>query len=326
MTRAAGSTFVLAVALLVASALPAAPPRDRAKTPQDKALAKAEQTVLDAAVAALRKEYEAHQDDPLAAKLRPQSSYFIDNPVQLSPGSVLDALERPLGDDPRLCAYVKWQILSGAPEKFDGAYLPRVLAIYQKAPAPPPRFGLSTEDRAKLDALLAKAKKEDDAALSVKVEERVRQEAQANKPILAYRDALYARLPEGYDSLVAGFRDAHERTSAAAGGGTSDDHAEKVVKDAQAWAQSGSPDPEQCARLADLVAKLRFLRSPPYYERAAWRTDRLAWSNKTDAVYSPKKLSDLEIVLRDAHKAGKAQQAAQQASQSKTRGANRKQK
>ena len=36
--------------------------------------------------------------------------------------------------------------------------------------------------------------------------------------ILAYRDALYAKLPPGYDSLVAGFRDAHERTIAAVGG------------------------------------------------------------------------------------------------------------
>jgi hypothetical protein len=321
-----GSLRILVVALALAPSLTAASPRAPLKTPQDKALAKAEQTVLDAAVAAMTKEYEAHLKDPLGAKLRPQSSYFLDNPVQLSPESVLDYLERPLADDPRLCAYVKWQLLSGAPEKFDPSLVPRVLSAYQKAPLPPQRFGLSVEDRMKLDALLARAKKEDDAALSVKVEERVRQEAQANKPILAYRDALYARLPEGYDRLVAGFRDAHERTLAAAGGGASDGHCGRVVKDAQAWAQSGAADPGQCGRLADLVAKLRFVRSPPYYERASWRYDKLAWSNKTDAVYSAKKLSDLEIVLREAHKAGNAQQAAQQAAQRNTRGPNRKQK
>jgi hypothetical protein len=188
------------------------------------------------------------------------------------------------------------------------------------------RFGSSTEDRAKLDALLLKARKEDDAVLSAKVDDRVQQEAEANKPILAYRDALYARLPEGYESLVAGFRDAHERTLAAAGGGAYDQHAQRVVKDAQAWAQSGAADPEQCARLIEIVAGLRFVRSPPYYARVAWRSERLVWSTKTDAVYSATKLSDLEKILREVQKIGKAQQAAQQAAQRNARPANGKQK
>jgi hypothetical protein len=309
-----GSRSVFAVAAVLAFAptlVPAAPRPDRAKTAEAKALAKAEATVLDAAVAALKKEYAEHLKSPQANRLRPQCSYFLDNPVELSPDSVLDVLERPLGDDPRGVAYVKWQLLSGAPEKFDAAVLPRVLAVYQAAPLPPPRFGLSQEDRSKLDALLPKARKEDDAALSVKVEECVAEEAEANRPILAYRAALYAKLPEGFDSLVAGFRDAHERTAAAAGGGSYDEHCEKVVKDALAWAQSGSADADDCGQLAELVAKLRFVRSPAYYSRAAWRSDRLAWSTKTDAVYSAKKLSDLEKVLREVHKNGKAQQAVQ---------------
>jgi hypothetical protein len=300
--------------LLSVLAIPAGAVRgaDRAKpTPEAKALAKAEATVLDAAVADLRKEYAAHVKDPDGSRLRTQCTYFLDHPVQLSPASLLDVLERPLGDDPRAVAYVKWQLLSAAPEKFDAKLLPRVLSAYEKAPVPPPRFGLSTEDRAKLDALLLKAKREEDAVLSAKVDERVRLESEANKPIVAYRDGLYARLPEGFQSLVAGFRDAHERTLAAAGGGAYDDHAERVVKDAQAWAQSGAADPDQCAKLIEIVAALRFVRSEPYYARVAWRTDKLVWSTKTDAVYSAKKLSDLEMVLREAHKIGKAQQAAQ---------------
>jgi hypothetical protein len=310
--RAGRCVFTVAVIVSLAPSLARAASRsDRARTPEAKALAKAEATVLDAAVAALRKEYADHLKSPQANRLRPQSSYFLDNPVELSPESVLDVLERPLGDDPRGVAYVKWQLLSGAPEKFDAPLLPRILAVYQTAPLPPPRFGVSQEDRSKLDALLPKARKDDDAALSVKVEERVAQEAEANKPILAYRTALYAKLPEGFDSLRAGFRDAHERTAAAAGGGSYDEHCGKVVKDALAWAQSGSADADECGQLAELVAKLRFVRSPAYYSRAAWRSDRLAWSTRTDLVYSAKKLSDLEKVLRDVHKNGKAQQAVQ---------------
>ena len=315
MTRRHGVRYRAVVALLIL--LPPASTRARAAqpphaaTPDAKALARAEATVIDAAAVELKKEYAAHLKNPEAARLRPQCNYFVEHPVRLSPEALLDALERPAGDDPHCNAYVKWQLLSGAPEKFDAKDLPRVLAVYEKAPAPPPRFGLSQDDRNKLDVLLLKARKEDDAAISTRVEERVRRETEENRPILAYRDALYARLPEGYDSIVAGFRDAHERTLAAAGGGSSDEHAGRVLKDALAWAQSGSADPEQCAKLTELVAKLRFVRSPPYYSRAYWRYDHLAWSTKTDAVYSAKKLSDLENVLRETHKLGKAQQAAQ---------------
>ena len=314
MTRRRGAAPVAVAVVLLCSAFPltrlaAAPPKPA--TPDGKALARAEATVIDAAIAELKKEYAAHAREPESNRLRTQPTYFVDNPVQLSETSLLDALERPLGDDPRCAAYVKWQLLSGAPEKFDTKMLARALAVYRKAPAPPPRFGSSAEDRQKLDLLLLKARKEDDAALSTKVEERVRLDAEANRPILAYRDALYARLPGGYDAVVAGFRDAHERTLAAVGGGAYDEHAGRVVNDALAWAQSGAADPQQCARLTELVARLRFVRSPPYYARASWRYDRLSWSTKTDALYSAKKLSDLENVLREAHEVGKAQQAAQ---------------
>ena len=102
--------------------------------------------------------------------------------------------------------------------------------------------------------------------------------------------------------------------AAAAGGGIQDAHAAQVVKDAQAWAQSGQADPRQCAQLADLVAKLRHVRSPAYYARATLRrgADRLSWATRTDAIYSPKKLADLEKVLREAEQLGRAQKAAQQ--------------
>lgn len=302
VVRAAAVTLVLALGSVSVDAV--------GQTAKDsKALTRAEATVLDRAITELKKEYAAHLNDPEGPRLRAQSTYFVEHPVQLSVESLLEALERPIGDDPRSVAYVRWQLLSAAPEKFDPKHLNRVLAAYEKAPRPLPRFGLSQEDHSKLDVLLLKAKKEEDAAISVKVEERVREGTDANKPILAYRDALYARLPEGYESLVAGLRDAHERTLAAAGGGAYDAHAKRVVQDALTWAQSGAADPVQCGNLGELVAKLRFVRSPPYYARVYWRSGRLAWSTRTDAVYSAKKLADLELVLREAHKLGKAQPA-----------------
>jgi hypothetical protein len=312
--------------LVLLLVLLAVPIRAAQPAPNAKALAKAEATLIDAAISDLKKEYAAHLKDPTKSPLRPQSNYFTEHPVQLSTDSVLDALERPISDDPRCTAYIKWQLLSGAPEKFEPAFHARALAVYAKAPPPVPRFGSAPDDRTKLDALLLKARRDEDAAISAKLEERVRRETEENKPILLYRDALYAKLPEGYDSIVAGFRDAHERTQAAAGGGSSDEHAAKVVKDALSWAQSGGADPQQCAALAELVARLRFVRSPPYYARASWRYDHLAWSSRTDAVYSAKKLSDLENVLREAQKLASAQQAAQPAGQRGTRATNGKRK
>ena len=283
------------------------------ETKQSRAEAKAEAAALDAAVVELKKEYAAHQKDPQKAPLRTQCTYFLDHPAQVSSESLLAAIDQVTGGDPRLVAYVRWQLLSGTPKKFEpeSKLLPRILEAYRRAPQPPPRFGTSAQDQAKLDASLKDVRKEDDAKLSTMLEALARQEAEANRPILAYRDELYARLPTGYDALVAGLRDAAERTAAAAGGGVSDEHAARVVKDAQAWAQSGTADPKQCAQLAEAVARLRHTRSPPYYARATLRRgdSRLSWATKTDAVYSPKKLSDLETVLREAQKTGEASKA-----------------
>lgn len=279
--------------------------------------ARSDSSALDAAVTELKKEYAAHLRNPDAAPLRLQCTYFLDHPPASPPSAeaVVAALESPVSNDPRATAYVRWQLLSAAPKKFEGdpKLLARVLDAYRRAPAPAPRLGLSVQDQAKLDALLTRARKEDDATLSAKLEEQATKDAEAGKPILAYRDELYARLPDGFESLLAGFEDAHDRTLAAAGGGTQDAHAGKVVGDALAWAQSGQADPKQCGQLAELVARLRHVRSPPYYARATLRrgADRLSWATRTDAVYSPKKLSDLEKVLRDAEKLGRAQKAAQ---------------
>jgi hypothetical protein len=299
---------------LVSLFLPAAVPPAAAE-------AKAESAAVDVAILDLKREYAASLKTPDTAPLRPQCTYFLDHPPAspLSPEAVVAALDKPVGNDPRVAAYVRWQLLSAAPKKFesDPKLLPLLLEAYRRAPAPPPRLGLSPQDQAKLDALLTRARKEDDATLSAKLEEQSTKDAEAGKPILAYRDELYARLPTTYETLLAGFEDAHDRTLAAAGGGTQDAHAAQVVKDAQAWAQSGQADPKQCGQLAELVAKLRHVRSPPYYARATLRrgADRLSWATKTDSVYSPKKLADLEKVLRDAEKLGRAQKAAEKAAQ-----------
>lgn len=282
--------------------------------PSSRAVSKAEAEAVEAVVAELKREYAAHLKDPRAAPLRPQCTWFVDHPRPLSPDAIVAALNQPLGHDGRMAAYVRWQLLSGLPPKVEApGIVPRLIDAYAKAPPPLPRFGTSAEEKSQLDGLLKDARQEEDLRLTSILDERVQRVAELNKPILAYRDELYARLPEGFESLLAGFRDAAERTQAAAGGGVDDKHAEKVVNDAQAWAQSGTAEPRQLAQLADVVAKLRHLRSPPYYAEAKYqyRTERLGWSNRTDAVYSPKKLEMLEKLVRDAYSNAAANQAAQ---------------
>src|SRR4051794_9908088 len=89
-----------------------------AKTPeakQTRAQAKAEAAVLESAVAELKKEYAAHQKDPQKSPLRTQCTYLLDHAAQVSPESLFSAIDQITGADPRLVAYVRWQLLSGAP-------------------------------------------------------------------------------------------------------------------------------------------------------------------------------------------------------------------
>src|SRR4051812_27642461 len=84
--------------------------------------AKPDAAAIDAAIAELKREYAAHLKDPDAAPLRAQCTYFADHPapVTLSPETVVAGLEKPVANDPRLTAYVRWQLLSAAPRMFEG--------------------------------------------------------------------------------------------------------------------------------------------------------------------------------------------------------------
>ena len=306
-----GTGVAITVVTVTALAAPANPAPAATKV-SARSVAKAEAEALEAVVAELKREYAAHQKDPATVPLRQQCTWFVDHPQPLSPAAIVSALNQPMGSDGQMVAYVKWQLLSGLPPKVeDPAVAARLVEAYARAPQPLPRFGMAAEEKSQLDAALKDARREDDLILTSKLDQHVARVAGLNQPILAYRDGLYARLPEGFETLVAGFRDAAERTQAAAGGGVDDKHAEKVVNDAQAWAQSGLAEARQLGQLAEVVAKLRHLRSPPYYAEAKYqRTERLGWSNRTDAVYSPTKLENLEKLLRAAHADAVAQQAA----------------
>lgn len=252
---------------------------------------------LDAAVAELKREYAAYLKDPDAAPPRSASDYFIDHPQTVAPGALFAVLEKPMPGHNRQVAYVKWQLLSALPETLDAPAVRRLFKVYQNAPMPAPRYGLSPHEKRKLDAAVAGARPQDDVQLTAKLEEAVERAYAANAPIIAYRDELYRRLPLGRDKFFAGLRDGHERMSVAAQRSAL---MEALIEELQGWALSGDATNTEVREIAELVGKLRFLASPPYYASAGVKKGKVGWVTKTETLFTKKKLADLHKLLLDA--------------------------
>ena len=252
---------------------------------------------IEEAIDELRQEYVAFAKKARGARLRPQSDYFAGKKFRLDEKQLVAALGESFGNDPRFSAYIRWQLLSGAPAQFSPDLQPKLLELYRKAPVPLPRYGLTPTDQRKLDAMLQSAKKDDYTRLGDMVAAQVEATAEANKPILAYRDELYARLAPSYDVFVAAMRDGYERLN---NGMPTKAHMTKVMADLGAWAASGDAKPRQCAALAELVYKLRSERTPKYYVNVGARAGRPAyWAYRTEAMYDPKKLHELQLLLEE---------------------------
>jgi hypothetical protein len=253
---------------------------------------------LEVATEKLRFEYAASLRDP-RAKLREQSSYFIEQPVQLHPAALVTALEKAGDRDLRLATYVRWQLLSGAPAAgWDKPLAARVAELYRRAPVPTSRFGLSAADQRKLDAKLAATKREEAMRLSDMIDDQLVKDAEANRLTFAYRDALYATFPPGYERFAGGLRDAFERL----GYGWPPKELMKRIEDEMTqWASSGAGDPRQYAALGQLVFRLRSERSPRYYVAVGTSrtTKQPYWMTRTDALYEAKNLADLQKLLEE---------------------------
>lgn len=165
---------------------------------------------IPAAVAALQKEYQAHLKIPKTSPLRGKSDYFKENAADITPDSIVKALETSVSGPYPTDAYVKWQLLSGMPAKIPDELVKRAIAVYRHAPAPANNPGL--DHRAMNKAIMGVQKnripdvqKEFDSALA--------DNGKVNHIVLSYRDELYTRLPATYDVLLAGLEDAGERAS-----------------------------------------------------------------------------------------------------------------
>lgn len=250
---------------------------------------------LDDAVVELKREFAAYAKNPAAAPLRTECDYFKPD-ASIPVEAVLAALEKPIAGGGRQSAYVKWQLLSALPETVEPADAPRLAKVYQRAPAPAMRYGCSPAEQRELDRVLARARPQDDVMLTEQLQALVDRGFAADQPVIAYRDALYRRLPAGREKFIAGLIDVHTRLGAAA---PIEALAEALQTELPRWAIGADPGPGEVGEVAELLGKLRFVESPRYYASAGVRRGKLTWVTDTDMLLTKKKSAALHKQLLD---------------------------
>jgi hypothetical protein len=206
-------------------------------------------------------------------------NYFKDHPgSEITTEAILSALERSTASDPHCDGYIKWQLLSGTPGKFENSLLTRVLRIYKSAPEPQPAPGITQEEKSQLELARRNARQDDTDKLNQQLNDLQQRRRQANEPILAFRDELFARLPPTYDAIAAGLEDAFVRLKA---GVETQSIVEPVIKTTHAWMPSAST--EQLSQLAQLAGTLSKEKGPELYEAAWWseRSYKVMWRKHT---------------------------------------------
>lgn len=251
---------------------------------------------------ALLKEYQAslRESKDAAATLREESDYFKEGAGEITPEDVLAALEKPIHPDPRASSYVKWQLLSAVPVKFDDALAARAINVYRRAPEPEPRPDLGNVGRRELDRLIRGAKEDDVDALSDQYDEMMKRYWARNKPIVEYRSTLFRKLPTVPEALLAGFEDAQVRLDAAM---DVKDHLTDVIAAVRNWAVSGPP-PQQLKAMADHIRKFSNQTGPEYYNGMEWKEKerQLVWKKTKTRLSSDKALEGLVDELKEMAK------------------------
>jgi hypothetical protein len=251
------------------------------------------------AITALSGEYQQFLRAPTSATLRTACDYFIEHPAgEIPPDLIMPALLSASGGDPRVTAYVKWQLLSALPEELDEATARDLIKAYRASPAPIPRPGMTQESQQKMDRLIQGARLPDEPAVIGQIDEIVEAARRDNGPILAYRAELYRRLPRTIDTFAAALDDLSQRAAAVA-------DAKELVKsfctDVQSWAGEAESPRQTLAALAKTVRLLADTKSPPYYDSIYWR-DRagvFAWHKSRSDVDPGHYLKDLAALLEE---------------------------
>jgi hypothetical protein len=251
---------------------------------------------VSAAVRELLREYSAASSGSKSAKLRASSDYFTEHHSgEVTPKAIVAALAQPISDDPKAAAYVKWQLLSGL-HGVEDAQVPKLLEIYHNAPVPIAQPGETQEERSKFELARRNSRKEDVPKLNEQLAEAQQARERENAPVLAFRDELFARLPEqNYDCLRAGFEDAYTRMKA---GADSQGCLEPLIRRTRDWMVSSSATQPQLAEMSRLVTTLSKENSAHFYSEADWdeRYFKVVWRKK---AYDLNKYGQMDKLAHD---------------------------
>ena len=205
----------------------------------------------------------------------------------------------PNAGDVRASAYINWQLLSALPHSLDASGAGALLSAYHFAPLPIPRPGVSETDQQKLEHVFKGKAMADEADVKEAWQATLDANAADNEPILAYRDELYHRLPQGFDTFAAAFDDLYARMNAVVDARAA---VKSVAADVRSWTASVSADsatPEQLAALARAARKLADSKGPQYYGTPYWRasSDAFVWRKTRSGIETGHVLKDLAEFL-----------------------------
>ena len=228
------------------------------------------------------------------APTRLQPDYFKDHPLpeDVTQEQLASAIATvPRSSDPRIQAYVQWQMLSGMPDTVEGRAAATLLRLYQSLPRPITRPGLDLQEQQRLTRVAALAGQAKESELSTQLTQAVDDTAALNRFNLNLRDALFARLPKTYDTLAAGFDDAIVRLET---GADAEEHAEVVCDAVKQWAGEKRSSAELQA-MNRLILKVKNQRGPEYFEQAEWKptTRRLEWTRHRPNLNKGRQLDEL---------------------------------
>jgi hypothetical protein len=235
--------------------------------------------------------------------VREKCDYYAQGkPEGVTPEVVVATLEKPVGmSDPRVEAYVKWQLLSAIDAKIPDELVSRVVKVYQKAPQIGRHPGL---DRPTLGRTLQRVginNKGAEVEFNKEYNEAVGQYRMSIEPILEYRDELFKRLPVNFDTLAAGLGDVYDRVTH---GAPATEFWKTVSGEIRSWALTGGK-PDQIKRLADaskqLYTEVKADRNKPY-TRVMWVTEDkfqgLKWQSEQTIQYD-KTIDELATWLEE---------------------------
>ena len=262
-------------------------------TPAPRTRIDARNPALQAAIAELTKEIESALRSGDRSP-RDLSNYFVGG-SDVPPAAVIAVLRRPIANDPRVAAYVKWQLLSALPNQLDEKTSAELLQVYRTAPAPLPRLGMEKQNRDDLERMIRNARENDSERLIEQFEQMDERVERDNAFILKYRDGLFAKLPVSYDAIAAGFDDAAVRLHL---GADAADHARALCKAVEGWAPDAPP--ERLKAVSRALGQLEKKKGQGYYSRLYWSTSgRMQFTKTQGSLGRVSQLEELQEFVED---------------------------